>query len=85
VLRVFEHLGGPWRLSERLKQACAIVGLPVTHEALAAIGIERAHVVDAVESLAPRDHFVSHFLLAEGFGVYDDLFQSDPSGGGHRS
>jgi glycerol dehydrogenase-like iron-containing ADH family enzyme len=74
VLRVFERLGGPWQLSDRLKQACGIVGLPVTTAALAAIGIERAHVIDAVASLAHRGHFVSRYVEAEGFAVFDEVF-----------
>jgi glycerol dehydrogenase-like iron-containing ADH family enzyme len=81
VLRVFEHQGGPWQLSDRLQRACAIVGLPVTSEALLAIGIHREHVAAAVESLAYRDHFVTRYVQQHGFGVYDEVFGVVPSGG----
>jgi glycerol dehydrogenase-like iron-containing ADH family enzyme len=74
VLRIFERQGGPWQLSDKLKQACERVGLPVTAPALRAIGIERQHVAEAVESLAHCQHFVSDHVQAEGFGIYDEVF-----------
>lgn len=74
VLRIFEKLGGPWQLSDQLQRACAKVGLPVTASELAALGIERHHVLDAVGALAHRQHFVSRYVDAEGFGVFDEVF-----------
>ncbi len=73
---IYEQCFGNPGLTERLKSVYSIFGIPHSYKTLRCIGIEREHILRALQDLMNRegDNFVSRYLESAGLSQVDHFF-----------